>query len=132
MMTNDEARRWRDEIYNKILAGRKPEPPKPVLVSEQELGVDALRERHERAQRRLMEAERAEVRQQMAQPLTAEEHNRQTQREAHARACAPPSPYQLRVDKWIEDRQRIAAHERWLRRQLDPVNLGHWSAEGDV
>lgn len=91
----------------------KKKPPKPVLVSEQELSAEALRKRHERARQALIDRERQEI----------AEHNRRVKAEA----------FQAYVDGWMEDRRRIEAHERWLRRQADPFNYGHWNnPDGDV
>jgi hypothetical protein len=35
----------------------------------------------------------------------------------------------MMIDHWVESRREIEAHERWLRKHLDPDNLGLYEVE---
>lgn len=64
---------------------------------------EVLRVKADRERQRLMEAERCEL-----------ERIKQQRRVQEA------------LDYWMESRTAIDEHERWLLRQADPDNIGHW------
>jgi hypothetical protein len=125
----------------KTLPPLVPKKPRLAVASENELSPEMLREREERAQRALMEAERARVRGwqrwlkgaatwELRAALQDEgDRHRPTTDEEELEAVLAEhqrQDWQDRIDRWVEERQRIAAHERWLSRHLDPVGLGIW------
>jgi hypothetical protein len=84
------------------------------VVAERELSVETLRERHEREERRLMEAEVEESKRR------AREHNQRLFHKLRAEQQRPPTPaeaYQMRLDQeWEANIERIEQHREALRR----------------
>jgi hypothetical protein len=100
----------------------RPKPPELTVASEQELSLERMRERHARSQRRLMQEEKDR----------AVAHNKRVFAELRAERNRPLTPqerYEQFLNYWIELQRQAAAHERWLRRELDPENLGLYEVE---
>jgi hypothetical protein len=103
-----------------MLAATLPDrKPKLKLASEAELSLETQRERVAKAQRRLMDEEKASFNR-------AAEHNRRVLAELRAEnnRLRPADIAQATIDFWKEYLMKVEAHERWFRRQLDPDRCG--------
>ena len=113
MKTHEECMRELIAFLDIHCPERKPKPkPKLKAINGTADEEAVLRRTHERAQRELMEEERRRA--------AAREQERKE---------AVTAALHARLDRWMEDRRSIEAHERWLKRQLDPFNLGLYEVE---
>jgi hypothetical protein len=104
----------------------RPKPkPKFTIASEASLSLETQAQRLAQSQQRLMGEEKRQV--------GAAEQNRRILAEQRARDLAelqsPRARHQMMIDRWVESRQEIEAHERWLRKHLDPDSLGLYEVE---
>jgi hypothetical protein len=104
----------------------RPKPkPKLTVASEASLSLETQAQRLAKSQQRLMGEEKRRV--------GAAEQNRRVLTEQRAIALAelqsPRVRHQVMIDRWVESRREIEAHERWLRKHLDPDSLGLYEVE---
>jgi hypothetical protein len=106
----------------------RPKPrPKLTVLSETSLSLETQAQRLAQSQQRLMGEEKRCVEEE------AVEQNRRVLAEQRASAFAelqsPRVRQEMMIDRWVESRREIEAHERWLRKHLDPDSLGLYEVE---
>jgi hypothetical protein len=124
MKTHEEMLRDFEDYLDRVGLRPKPKPPKPkvTVLKEAKPSLGLLKDRHDRSQRHLMEAQLETVRE------TAAEQNRRVRRELRAQAERPMTPaeaLQARLDREWEWRQRAIEEHRERLRGLGP----HWYVE---
>jgi len=125
--THEEMLRDFEDYLDRVGLRPKSKPPKPkvTVLKEAKPSLDLLKDRHDRSQRDLMEAQLEAVREEKRE--TGPEQNRRVSRELRAEAerMTAAEALQARMDREWEWRQRAIEEHRERLRELGPA----WYAE---